>query len=142
MPDPVTLAAACFGLSITTIELARLLETYIKSIKNAPKDAQIFSNELLHLSHTLKRFNKFLQSEGARGNSFDRTSDLCSAINDCERHLQPLLQELAEITKGKVLQRLKWLHRETEIQQEVQRCTGRLQLFLSMEGMYVLSNVV
>jgi len=142
--DPFTISTGVVGFLSLTIEISKILNTYVSDVKSAPKDAQILLTEVNALSHVLDQLVKFLQNEEVKGNSFDQTSVLYSVIIVGQTTLERLEKKLnrlqGEDKVAKVLERFKWPLSKDECQQTVQtlhRCAQTFEFSLTVSNWFV-----
>jgi hypothetical protein len=80
MIDPLTAATSVAGLLSLTIQVSQMLNEQVRTLKNAPNDAQELLDELELLRQVLTGLKAFLDAQGVKGHAFKETSVLINAI--------------------------------------------------------------
>jgi hypothetical protein len=148
--DPFTLSTGVVGFLSLAFQITQILNDYVSRLKSAPQEAQTLLMEVTTLSLVLDQLVKFLQSEDAKGNSFNQTSVLCSVMMVCQSNIEGLYKKLdgvygADKAKreklhgvemvARIFERLKWPFSKVECQQIVKtlhRCTQTFEFSLTV----------
>lgn len=138
--DPLSITTGIVGL----LDLSMKLVNLINSIKNSPKSAEELLGKLGALNQVLSQFSSFLGSENRKGDSFDQSSTLCSAVNACKDTLQYIFGKLDKHTKTdglhRTLEKFKWPFMEDEHLKTIETLHGYVQIFhfsLTIDGWLV-----
>jgi hypothetical protein len=129
--DPFTLATGVAGILSLTTELTKIFTEYVGGVASAPKSARSLFEEITALSHVLSQLVDFLRSENAKGNTFDKTSALCSMIAICQSNIEGLYKKIGNLSRngGSAFERLKWPLSEKDCQKSVERLHRCAQFF-------------
>jgi hypothetical protein len=134
MADPFSI----IGLICTAISLTTTIAGYASGVKNAPKEVEELSRELLNLQEVFEQLADLVEDEK---DSFAEVSALYNAAGDYVLKLGTLRVKLdkARDAKGsyKIFARLKWPLDATENQtmlQDLQRYTQLFQYALTVKG--------
>ena len=139
--DPLSLAASVAGLASLALEVSQLLHEYYKTVKNERKDVEELYQEFDTLGQVTIQLRAFLESEKAKGFSFEQTASvICSAVNVC----QAKTAEIAIRLKGpkekvfqRVFERLSWPFKKDDVREMLdmlRRYNYLFQFSLSIEG--------
>lgn len=143
--DGVSVASGVAGLITLALQVSGTIAIYVNSIKERSKTIQELHDELLLLGEVLSGLLDFLQSEKAKGKSFDTDSVLSRAIRDCRARIERIGDRLKPSDGGKVaraLDKLKWPFEQREVMQMVEnlrRFGQTFQFALTLEGCNLLS---
>lgn len=142
--DLFSVATGIAGLLSLSIELTKLIGSYINGVKHSSKSVEELLKKLGALSQVLGRFADFLKTENIKGGSFDQSSTLFFATNACKDRLQSIFDKLDEHTKAEGYSRglvmLKWPFTEAENLRAMEALHGYIEIFhfsLTIEGWWV-----
>jgi hypothetical protein len=139
--DPFTLATGVAGILSLAMDITKVVKEYVDGVKDAPKSARSLHQEITALGHVLDQLVDFLRSENAKGNTFDKTSALCSMIAICQKIIEGLSKKIGNLSrnKGSTFERLKWPLSEKDCQKSVEvlhRCAQCFQFSLSVSSWF------
>jgi hypothetical protein len=138
--DPFSLASSILGVLGVTIQVSQIVNTYVRSVKNATKTATELSTSLITLESTLKNLDAFLRSGNANNSLFEHTSVLCCATAACKARLEVLCSKLSKHNGSRInraIEHLKWPFDEQENRTAVKDLQGFIQTFqfsLTIDG--------
>ena len=142
MIDPLTAATSVAGLLSLTIQVSQMLNEQVRTLKNAPNDAQELLDELELLRQVLTGLKAFLDAQDVKGYAFKETSVLINAIKGFETKMTDLKLKLEKLTKkqgfAQLIERGKWYYEHDEHQEIIttlHRYLGMFQMSLSVGGM-------
>ena len=142
MIDPLTAATSVAGLLSLTIQVSQMLNEQVRTLKNAPNDAQELLDELESLRQVLTGLKAFLDAQDMKGHGFKETSALIKAIKGCDTNISDLKHKLEKLTTkqgfAQLLERGKWYFEHDEHQKIIttlHRYLGMFQISLSVGGM-------
>ena len=120
MSDPLSIAAGVVGVLAAAAQISSLLVHFIKSSKNAPKQAQHVLTEVSDTSTILAQLQSFLMGKECADQSrtlllkVDQVVTIVSSCVETFAELQQLMDEMTMTHIG-VLDCVKWARKETEI---------------------------
>jgi hypothetical protein len=142
MMDPLSLAASVAGLLNLAIQVSHVLSGQIRTVKNAPKDAQDLLDELQLLRQVLTSLEVFLKAQASRGYVFPGTSVLVDAIRGCGDKIMTVKLRLEKLVQkqgfAQMIERGKWLYDHSNHQElltSLHRYLGIFQISLNVDGM-------
>lgn len=100
--DPLSISASVAGFLSLTIELKRIISTYVSDVKSAPQEACELSVEVSALSNVLETLDELLQSENLYETSFGRQFVLYSVVSACHGHFLVIRKRLSNLRGKKV----------------------------------------
>ena len=140
--DPVTAATSVAGLLSLAIQVSQILSNQIRTVKNAPKDAQDLLDELQGLCQVLTSLEEFLKAQALKGYLFQGTSLLVGAIKGCHDKIQAVKPRLEKLVRkqgfAQIIERGKWYYDHDEHQELVtslHRYLAIFQMSLNVDGM-------
>jgi hypothetical protein len=71
--DPLTAATSVTGLLSLTIQVSQMLNEQVRTLKNAPNDAQELLDELESLRQVLTGLKAFLDAQDVKRHAFKET---------------------------------------------------------------------
>ncbi|KIX01570.1 uncharacterized protein Z518_09296 [Rhinocladiella mackenziei CBS 650.93] len=143
--DGVSVASGVAGLITLALQVSGTIAIYVNSIKERSKNIQELHDELLLLGEVLSGLRDFLDSEKARGRSFDSNSVLQKALRDCRDRIERIGDRLKPSDGGKAaraLDKLRWPFEQREVMQMVEnlrRYGQTFQFAFTIEGCALLS---
>ena len=140
--DPLTAATSVAGLLSLAMQVSKMLYSHIRTIKNAPKDAEDLRDEIQRLCQVLTSLEEFLKAQALKGYLFKGTSLLVSAIQGCHDKITAVKPRFEKLVRKKgfaqILERGKWYYDHDEHQELVtslHRYLGMFQMSLNVDGM-------
>ena len=128
------------------MQVSGTIAIYVNSIKERAKNIQELHDELLLLGEVLSSLRDFLNSEKAKGRSFDTNSVLQKALTDCKSRIERIGDRLRSSEDGgklaRALDKLRWPFEQREVMQMVEnlrRYTQTFQFAFTIEGCNLLS---
>ena len=135
------MAVSVAGLAGVALQISQTLLDYYKDVKNAQKDIEELRREFETLNVVANQLKSFLESEKARGMSFEQTTSvLCSAVSVCKAKVKEIASRLKkprDTVIHKAVQSLVWPFKKDELQDMMDMLRRYNQLFqfsLSIEG--------
>ena len=126
MADPLSFAAGVIGVLTAAAQVSSLLAKFTKSTSNAPAQARRVLIEVDSVSGILSHLHSFVirnEWEDASRTSLLRVDQIVTIISGCVltfSELEKLMDDLQ--TDGmSILDRLKWVRKEAEIEALIQR---------------------
>jgi hypothetical protein len=142
MMDPLTPATSVAGLLSLAIQVSQILSDQIRTVKNAPKDAQELLDEFQLLRQVLTSLEAFLNAQALKGYVFKGTSVLVNAIRGCGDKVTTVKLRLEKLVQkhgfAQMIERGKWFYDHSEHQELVtslHRYLGMFQISLNVDGM-------
>jgi hypothetical protein len=142
MMDALTLATSVAGLLSLAIQVSQMLSDQIRTVKNAPQDAQDLLDELQLLRQVLTSLEAFLKAQALKGCVFKGTSVLVNAISGCGDKITAVKLRLEKLVRkqgvAQLIERGKWFYDHAEHQDLVtslHRYLGMFQISLNVDGM-------
>lgn len=146
MSDPLSIAAGVIGVVTAAAQISSILIKFTKSTFAAPRQAQVVLTEVSHISAILSQLQSYLfglDLPDSSRTSLLRVDKLVTVVSDCVltfSELEKLLDEFK--TEGMdVLDRLKWMRKESAIMGLIQRLQNHkasLSLVLSILNGFVI----
>jgi hypothetical protein len=140
--DPLTAATSVAGLLSLAIQVSQILYDQIRTVKNAPKDAQDLLDEFQLLRQVLTSLEVFLKAQALKGHLFKETSVLVSAVRGCGDKIIAVKLRLERLVRNQgiaqIIERGKWYYDHDEHQALVtslHRYLGMFQISLNVDGM-------
>lgn len=139
--DPFSISTGVAGFLSLTIELTKILSTYISEVKSAPSDAKALFEQLSALTAVLTDLREFLEEEATNelGTAFGKTSALVAAVGACDTEIQALRAKLRGFvirSKGtglegtrKMWEKLRWPFEKEEIRESIAKLEGCAKVF-------------
>lgn len=145
MSDPLSIAAGVIGVVTAAAQISSILINFTKSTIAAPRQAQVVLTEVSHISAILSQLQSYLfglDFPDRSRTSLLKVDKLVTVISGCVltfSELEKLLDEFK--TEGlDVLDRLKWVRKESAIMSLIQRLQNHkasLSLVLSILNGFV-----
>lgn len=142
MMDALTLATSVAGLLSLAIQVSQILSDQIRTVANAPQDAQDLLDELQLLRQVLTSLEAFLKAQAAKGYVFEGTSVLVNAIRGCGDKITAVKLRLEKLVRkqgvAQLIERGKWFYDHAErhdLVTSLHRYLGMFQISLNVDGM-------
>jgi hypothetical protein len=155
MTDPLSVSASVLGILGFTVQIIKLLDEYVGSVKSAPDEAHALRTETAAIQSVLNRFVDFFNT-GAIDElniTFINGCVLLSAVDECRTNIERLYMAIGKINRAKksnlftadIVQRFKWPFKKGECKKEMQTLRRLLQIFeflsVSRVGMSRISEI-
>ena len=145
--DGVSVASSIAGLVTLALQVGGTIAIYVNAIKERSKNVKELHDELLLLGEVLSGLRDFLESEQAKGTSFDNFSVLSRAIRDCRQRIERIGERLKPPPPNggkfaRAIDQLKWPfeHREVmQMMENLRRYSQTFQFAFTIEGFNLLS---
>lgn len=143
--DGVSVASSIAGLVTLALQVGGTIAIYVNAIKERSKNIKELHDELLLLGEVLSGLRDFVNSEKAKGSSFDSHSVLSKAIRDCHQRIERIGDRLKPPPDNgriaRVIDQLKWPFEQREVMQMVEnlrRFSQTFQFAYTIEGFNLL----